>query len=50
MAEEKKGHVKMTFEVEINEALMDLIRENMKNLPQMMQMWQMRREERTKSA
>ena len=50
MAEEKKGHVKMTFEVEINEALMDLIKENMKNLPQMMQMWQMRREERTKSA
>jgi hypothetical protein len=50
MAEEKKGHVKMTFEVEINEALMDLLKENMKNLPQMMQMWQMRREERTKSA
>lgn len=50
MAEEKKGHVKMTFEVEINEALMDLLKENMKNLPQMMQMWQMRREERTKTA
>jgi len=50
MAEEKKGHVKMTFEVEINEALMELIKENMKSLPQMMQMWQMRREERTKSA
>ena len=50
MVEEKKGHVKMTFEVEINEALMDLIKENMKSLPQMMQMWQMRREERTKSA
>lgn len=50
MAEEKKGHVKVTFEVEINEALMDLIKENMKSIPQMMQMWQMRREERTKSA
>jgi hypothetical protein len=50
MAEDKKGHVKMTFEAEINEALMDLIKENMKSLPQMMQMWQMRREERTKSA
>jgi hypothetical protein len=50
MVEEKKGHVKMTFEVEINEALMDLIKENMKSIPQMMQMWQMRREERTKSA
>jgi hypothetical protein len=32
MAEEKKGHVKMTFEVEINEALMDVLKENMKNL------------------
>jgi len=42
--------VKMTFEMEINEALMDLLRENMKNLPQMMQMWQRRREETTKSA
>ena len=50
MAEEKKGHVKVTFEVEINEALMDLLKENMKSLSQMMQMWQMRREERTKSA
>ena len=50
MAEEKKGHVKVTFEVEINEALMEVLKENMKNLPQMMQMWQMRREERTKSA
>ena len=49
MAEEKKGHVKVTFEVEINEALMDLIRENMKEIPQMMQMWQKRREERTKT-
>ena len=49
MAEEKKGHVKVTFEVEINEALMDLIRENMKDIPKMMQMLQMRREERTKS-
>jgi hypothetical protein len=50
MDEEKKGHVKMTFEVEINEPLMDIIKESMKNMPQMMQMWQMRREERTKSA
>jgi hypothetical protein len=50
LAEEKKGHVKVTFEVEINEALMDLIKENMKEMAQMMQMWQMRREERTKSA
>jgi len=50
MAEEKKGHVKVTLEVEINEPLMELLKENMKNMPQMMQMWQTRREERTKSA
>ena len=50
MAEEKKGRVKVTFEVEINEALMDLINKNMKEIPQMMQMMQSRREERTKSA
>lgn len=45
MAEEKKGHVKVTFEVEINEALMEMAKESMKNMPQMMQMWQMRREQ-----
>ena len=50
MAEEKKGHVKITFDVEINEALMEVIKENMKNMPQMMQMWQARREERSKSS
>ncbi len=29
MSEEKKGKVKMTFEVEINEELMDVIKEGM---------------------
>ncbi|HVP16729.1 MAG TPA: hypothetical protein VMT42_05125 [candidate division Zixibacteria bacterium] len=48
MAEEKKGHVKVTFEVNINEAIMDLIRENMREISQMMQMWQSRREEKSK--
>jgi hypothetical protein len=50
MAEEKKGHLKITLEVDINEPLMEVIKENMKNMPQMMQMWQMRREERAKSS
>jgi hypothetical protein len=49
VVEDKKGHVKVTLEVEVNEALMDIIKESMKNMPQMMQMWQMRREEKTKS-
>lgn len=48
MSEEKKGHVKVTFEVEVNEALMELIKDTAKNMPQMMQWWQMRREERAK--
>ena len=37
MAEQKKGHVKLTVEVEINEALMEIVKESMKNMPQMMQ-------------
>ncbi len=36
MSEEKKGHVKFTFEVEINEALMEMMKEGMKNMPLMM--------------
>jgi hypothetical protein len=35
MSEEKKGHAKITLEVELNEALMELIKESMKNMPQM---------------
>jgi len=49
MAEEKKGHVKFTFELDINEALMDLLKENMKDIPKIMEMWQMRREERARA-
>ena len=35
MVEEKKGHAKITIELELNEALMDVIKESMKNMPQM---------------
>ena len=33
MSEEKKGHVKFTVEVEINEVLMEAMKEGMKNMP-----------------
>ena len=36
MAEEKKGRVKITIEAEINEALMEMLKESMANIPQMM--------------
>jgi hypothetical protein len=40
MSEEKKGRMKVTFEVEINEALMDAIKEGMSKMhwkmPEMM--------------
>ena len=48
MAEEKKGHVKVTMEVEVNEALMEVVKESIKNMPQlgqMMQKWQKKKEE-----
>jgi hypothetical protein len=35
MGEEKKGHAKITIEVELNEAMMDVIKESIKNMPQM---------------
>ena len=38
MAEEKKGHVKVTLDVEINAALMDMLKESMDNMPHMIQM------------
>jgi hypothetical protein len=38
MAEEKKGHVKVTLDVEINPALMDMLKESMENMPHMIQM------------
>jgi len=36
LSEEKKGRVKFVVEVEINEALMDMMKEGMKNMPPMM--------------
>jgi hypothetical protein len=36
MAEEKKGRVKITVEAEINEPLMEIIKESIANMPQMM--------------
>ena len=38
MAEEKKGHVKFTLDVEINAALMDMLKESVENMPHMIQM------------
>jgi len=38
MVEQKKGQAKITIEVEINEALMEIVKESMKNMPQMMKM------------
>lgn len=35
--DEKKGHVKITIEAEINEALMEMLKEGMENLPHMVQ-------------
>ena len=37
MAEEKKGRVKITIEAEINEPLMEMLKESMVNMPQMIQ-------------
>ena len=36
MSEEKKGHVRISVDIEINEALMELVKEGMANMPQMM--------------
>ncbi len=38
MVEEKKGNVKVTLDVEINAALMDMMKEGMENLPHLVQM------------
>jgi hypothetical protein len=35
MVEEKNGHAKITLEIELNEALMEMLKEGMKNMPQM---------------
>ncbi len=36
MADEKKGHVKITMEIEVNEALMDLAKETTKGMMEVM--------------
>jgi hypothetical protein len=38
MAEEKKGHVKVTVDVEISASLMEMMKECMENIHHMMQM------------
>ena len=38
MVEQKKGQAKITIEVEINEGLMEIVKEAMKNMPEMMKM------------
>jgi len=38
MVEEKKGHVKITVDVEINAALMEMMKEGIENMPHMIQM------------
>ena len=35
MVEEKKGKAKITIEIEINEGLMEVVTESIKNIPQM---------------
>jgi hypothetical protein len=35
MVDEKGGHAKITVEVELNDALMEVIKESIKNMPQM---------------
>jgi hypothetical protein len=37
ISETKKGHVKITIEAEINEALMDMLKNSMENMPHMIQ-------------
>jgi hypothetical protein len=36
LAEEKEGRVKLTVEMEINETLMEIIKEGMAKIPEMM--------------
>ncbi len=50
MAEEKKGHVKVTLEFEINEALMEVVKESVKNMPQMGHMWKWQKMKEMKEA
>jgi hypothetical protein len=43
--EEKKGHAKITIEVEINEPLMDIVKESMAKMPEMTKMFRRERKE-----
>ena len=47
MTEEKKGHVKITMEIEVNEALMDLAKETTKGMVEAMKEmpWRKKKEE-----
>jgi hypothetical protein len=38
VAEEKKGHVKVTLDLEINAPLMEMLKESMEHVPHMVQM------------
>lgn len=44
--EERKGHVKVTIDVEINDSLMDLMQESMTKMPQMMKTFEKMREKK----
>jgi hypothetical protein len=35
MAEEKKGHIKVTIEMEVNEPLLDIVKEAIAKMPSM---------------
>jgi hypothetical protein len=37
ISETKKGHVKITIEAEINEPLMEMLKNSMENMPHMLQ-------------
>lgn len=44
MSEEKKGHLKITIEVEVNESLMDLAKESISVMPEMIARWRKKEE------
>ncbi len=43
MTEEKKGHAKITIEFEVNEALMEMMKETAGRMPEMVKMWRSER-------
>ena len=49
MSEEKKGHLKITFDLEVNEPLMEVMKDSMAKMPMMMKhgnMWMKGEEEK----